>query len=101
MPSGMTVTPATGCFVTSDAQQRSAGGQLEQPSEVKSSTTTGTLAGDGLRGCGTSANRTTARTVRIISTSRIRDSTVLFASMSIVTLISSPTTGAASTMRLY
>src|SRR5215472_5065175 len=33
--------PATGCALSSFARRASAGGQLEHPSEVKSSTTTG------------------------------------------------------------
>src|SRR4051794_8339517 len=43
---GMIWTSGISCFA-SDASTLSAGGQLEQPSEVKSSTTTGAVAGDG------------------------------------------------------
>src|SRR3954453_21477801 len=44
MPSGMISTPGTGCSCASLLSSASAGGQLEQPSDVKSSTTTGTCA---------------------------------------------------------
>src|SRR3982751_2954915 len=44
MPSGMISTPGTGCSCASLLSSASAGGQLEQPSDVKSSTTTGTRA---------------------------------------------------------
>src|SRR5580700_3286353 len=37
----MTWAPSTGCCSSSPASNASAGGQLEQPSEVNSSTTTG------------------------------------------------------------
>src|SRR5579862_5812285 len=39
----MTWTPGTGCSVSSFRTNSSAGGQLEHPSDVKSSTTTGRL----------------------------------------------------------
>src|SRR3954471_14468313 len=44
MPSGMISTPGTGCSCASLLSSASAGGQLEQPSDVKRSTTTGTWA---------------------------------------------------------
>src|SRR5215510_7077112 len=42
----MISTPAKGCAVSIFASSASAGGQLEQPSDVKSSTTTGTAVVD-------------------------------------------------------
>src|ERR1700683_1278585 len=43
----MTLTPGTENFVAKSIKNASAGGQLEQPSDVKSSTTTGTGVGAG------------------------------------------------------
>src|SRR5271154_4224694 len=40
----MRSAPATGCFWSRISSKRSAGGQLEQPSDVKSSKSTGTRA---------------------------------------------------------
>src|SRR5688500_8747652 len=46
----MTIAPGTGCFSSSRARTASAGGQLEHPSDVKSSTTTGTDAAEEAEG---------------------------------------------------
>src|SRR5579859_8109178 len=58
MPSGMISTPATGCSLRSFVSNASAGGQLEHPSDVKSSTTTGTRAGAA---CSVSASAANTR----------------------------------------
>src|SRR3954467_13732219 len=70
MPSGMISTPATGCSFASLLSTASAGGQLEQPSDVNSSTTTGTRA-DGVDvDCATAVTISAASTMNLISAPR-------------------------------
>src|SRR3954471_4465463 len=121
MPSGMISTPGTGCSCASLLSSASAGGQLEQPSDVKSSTTTGTRAdGAGVDCAAAMINISAVSKLDLISALSTQHSALstqhsapstqhpapstryrLLASISIVTWISSPTTGPASIRLLY
>src|SRR5437899_8192480 len=56
----MTCAPATGCVRASRLSRSSAGGQLEQPSDVNSSTSTGVRAVSSPLGSGAAATQTIA-----------------------------------------
>src|SRR4051812_31149906 len=67
----MISTPAMGCRASVESTS-SAGGQLEQPSDVKSSTTTGTRAGD--TGWNSAATTSAASKTYLISAPRTQHS---------------------------
>src|SRR4029450_13758803 len=95
---------AMGCSLRKRASSASAGGQLEQPSDVKSSTSIGVLAGGSI-GAAPSV-RLTSSVTRTKNTHppgqwAVPGATGRAISMSIVIVTSSPTTGPASTIELY